>query len=99
MFQHTNAGDIWNIDEFPMAVDLERTDGRHTARRAPCSEKPIGEWNRYRVRLDRGELTLEVNGVVQNTASWCQEVPGKICLQSEAAEIQFRAIRLRPIVN
>ncbi len=39
--QHQNAGDIWNIGEFPMAVDEARSDGRHTARRAPCSEKPL----------------------------------------------------------
>lgn len=97
--QHQNAGDIWNIGEFPMAVDPERSDGRHTARRNPSSEKPLGEWNRYRIRLDRGQLTLEVNGVVQNTASWCREVAGSICLQSEGAEIHFRDIRLRPIVN
>jgi hypothetical protein len=97
--QHTNAGDIWNIDEFPMAVDAERTDGRRTARRMPCSEKPVGEWNSYRIRLDRALLTLEVNGVVQNTASWCQEVGGSICLQSEGAAIEFRNLRLRPILN
>jgi putative heme-binding domain-containing protein len=97
--QHRNAGDIWNIDEFPMAVDAERTDGRRTARRAPCSEKPPGEWNRYRIRLDRDALTLEVNGVRQNTASWCQEVSGPICLQSEGAAIEFRNVRLRPILN
>jgi putative membrane-bound dehydrogenase-like protein len=97
--QHQNAGDIWNIEQFPMSVDLARTDGRHTARRAPCSEKPLGEWNRYRIRLDRGSLELEVNGVVQNSAAWCQEVPGAICLQSEGAWIEFRNVRLRPITN
>ncbi|MSR62884.1 MAG: DUF1080 domain-containing protein [Planctomycetes bacterium] len=97
--QYQNAGDIWNIDEVPMAVDEERTDGRHTARRAPCAEKPLGEWNRYRIRLDHGALTLEVNGVVQNTASWCQEVAGNICLQSEGAAIEFREVKLRPILN
>ena len=97
--QHQNAGDIWNIGAFPMAVDEERTDGRHTARAQPSSERALGEWNRYRIRLDRGLLTLEVNGVVQNTASWCREVAGSICLQSEGAEIHFRELRLRPIVN
>ncbi len=97
--QHSNAGDIWNIDSFPMEVVRERTDGRHTGRAQPCSEKPLGHWNRYRIRLDRDRLELEVNGVLQNTAAWCQEVPGEICLQSEGAWIQFRNIRLRPIVN
>jgi putative membrane-bound dehydrogenase-like protein len=97
--QHTNAGDLWNIGGFPMAVDAERTEGRRTARSQPCSERALGEWNRYRIRLDRGELTLEVNGVVQNTASWCQEVPGQICLQSEGAWIEFRDVRLREILD
>ncbi len=51
------------------------------------------------ITLNGGRLTLEVNGVVQNTANWCEEVPGKICLQSEGAAIQFRNIRLRPILR
>ena len=48
---------------------------------------------------DRGELTLEVNGVVQNRASWCEVQPGKLCLQSEGAYVEFRNIVLRPILN
>jgi putative membrane-bound dehydrogenase-like protein len=94
-----NAGDIWNIDQFPMVVDADRTSGRRTRKRVPTNEVPFGEWNRYRIRLDKGELTIEVNGVVQNTGRWCEEVPGKICLQSEGAYIEFRNIALRPIVN
>jgi len=97
--QHTNAGDLWNIDAFPMAVDLGRTEGRRTARGRPCSERPLGEWNRYRIRLDRDRLTVEVNGVLQNDASWCEELAGPIALQSEGAWIQFRDIRLREILN
>jgi len=96
---HRNAGDIWNIDQFPMEVDAERTNGRRTKKRAPSNEKPLGEWNTYRILLNHGELLLEVNGLVQNTASWCEEVPGKICLQSEGATIEFRNIRLRPILD
>jgi hypothetical protein len=38
-----------------------------------------------------------VNGGLQNRASWCDEVPGKIALQSEGAEIWIRNVRLRPI--
>jgi putative membrane-bound dehydrogenase-like protein len=96
---HTNAGDIWNIGEYAIAVDADRTEATHTTRRAPCSEKALGEWNHYRIRLDRSELLLEVNGVVQNTAAWCPEMPGKICLQSEGGEIQFRNVVLRPILD
>ncbi|MFN0242880.1 MAG: PVC-type heme-binding CxxCH protein [Planctomycetota bacterium] len=94
---HRNAGDIWNIGEFPALVDPDRTEGRRTVKLAPCNEKPLGEWNRYRITLDGGELTLEVNGEVQNRASWCAEMPGKIALQSEGAAIEFRKIVITPI--
>ncbi|MCB9916012.1 MAG: DUF1080 domain-containing protein [Planctomycetes bacterium] len=96
---HQNAGDIWNIDKFPMRVDEARTNGRRTTKLAPSSEKPLGEWNRYEITIDRGELRLVVNGVLQNTASWCDEVPGFVCLQSEGAVIEFRDIVLQPIVG
>lgn len=94
-----NAGDIWNIGEVPMVTDANRTNGRRTVKRAPSSERPLGEWNRYRIRLHDDRLTLEVNGVVQNEATWCADRPGWIALQSEGAYIEFRDVRLRPIVD
>jgi hypothetical protein len=92
-----NAGDIWNIGGFPMQVDPTRTEGRRTRKSLPCNEVPIGEWNRYVITLDGGELSLEVNGQVQNEGHWCAETPGKICLQSEGAAIEFRKIEITPI--
>jgi putative membrane-bound dehydrogenase-like protein len=92
-----DAGDIWNIDEVPMQIDPARTEGRRTVKLAPSSEKPLGEWNRYVITLDGGELTLEVNGVKQNEAHWVDELPGKILLQSEGAPIEFRKIEIVPI--
>jgi hypothetical protein len=80
-----------------MTVDPLRTDGRRTVRLQPSSERPLGEWNRYRILLDGGSLRLFVNDVLQNTAEWCAETPGKICLQSEGAWIEFRDVVLRPI--
>jgi hypothetical protein len=91
-------GDIWNIDQFPMEVDASRTKGRHTAREKPdVKEKPIGEWNDYEITLDGGDLTLKVNGTVQNTAKNCEIVAGKIALQSEGSEYEFRNIELEPL--
>jgi putative heme-binding domain-containing protein len=95
--QHREAGDVWNIGSFPLEIDPARTEGRRTRKLAPSSERPLGGWNRYRIVLDGGELTLEVNGVLQNRASWCEERPGRIALQSEGAAIEFRAVRLTPI--
>lgn len=94
-----SAGDIWNIGEVPMRTAASRTEGRRTAKARPSSEKPIGEWNRYRIVMDRGDLELWVNGVLQNTASDCEIRPGRIALQSEGAPIAFRNIVVRPIAG
>ncbi len=94
-----NAGDIWNIGEVDMVVDAARTNGRRTQKARPSAEHPLGEWNSYRIRMDGGELTLEVNGVIQNEATWCEQQPGYICLQSEGAYIEFRDVTLRKIVR
>ncbi len=92
--QSRSAGDIWNIDAVPMVVDPDRTSGRQTVKLLPCNEKPLGQWNHYKITLDGGELVLEVNGEVQNRASWCEELPGEICLQSEGSWIEFKDIVL-----
>ena len=90
-------GDIWNIGEFEMTTNPQRTKGRHTAKSGPDSEKPQGEWNDYEIILDGENLTLIVNGVVQNEAKDVKVVPGKIALQSEGSEYEFRNIVLYPI--
>jgi hypothetical protein len=94
--QHGQAGDFWRIDEFPMQVAPERTNGRNTKRLA-AAEHPVGEWNRYRITVEGGRVLLEINGKEVNFAADAQVVPGKICLQSEGAEIHFRDIRLTPL--
>jgi hypothetical protein len=92
-----NAGDIWNIGDFEMTTDAKRTQGRRTIKAADTNEKPLGEWNRYRILMNGTDLVLEVNGLVQNVASDCKVVAGPICLQSEGAWIEFRKVELREI--
>ncbi len=92
-----NAGDIWNIDKVRMTVDPERTEGRRTIKLHETNEKPLGEWNEYEITVDHGTVTLKVNGLVQNVATECEEVAGKIALQSEGAAIDFRNIELKPL--
>lgn len=92
-----NAGDIWNIGEFPMKTDPERTEGRRTRKAKESNEKPLGEWNRYRIVLEGGSLRLFVNDALQNEATGVEVVPGRIALQSEGAHIEFREILLRPL--
>jgi len=90
-------GDIWNIDEVKMRVDPARTSGRHTAKLHDSNERPIGEWNDYEVTLDGGNLEIKVNNLLQNLASECEVVPGKICLQAEGSPKEFRNLVLVPI--
>jgi hypothetical protein len=91
-----NAGDFWCIGDFPMKTEPARVRGRNT-RKTHFAERPIGEWNDYEIIVDGGSVVLKVNGQIVNEAWDVKEIPGKICLQSEGAEIHFRNIRLAPI--
>lgn len=97
--QYGAVGDIWNIDNFPMKTVEERTHGRHTRKMHQSNEKSLGEWNQYEITLDGGNLEVTVNNLVQNAAIECWETPGKICLQSEGAQMEYRNIVLIPIVR
>lgn len=60
-------------------------------------EKPRGQWNRQEIFADGDKLTYLVNGVVVIHGTNSSHTAGKIQLQSEAAEIFFRRVELRPI--
>ncbi len=94
-----SMGDIWNIDQFPMKVDPARTNGRHTRKINNTNEKEVGGWNEYEIYLNKGDLKLYVNSLLQNMATKCWETPGKICLQAEGSPVEFRNIVLLPIKN
>jgi len=94
-----NLGDIWNIDKFPMKAAADRTRGRHTRKMHPSNEKPVGQWNQYEIYLNKGDLRMYVNGLLQNAATECQEIPGTICLQSEGGPVEWRNLVLIPIVE
>ena len=96
-----NAGDIWNIEDFPMktTTDESRISGRRTKKAAPSNENPLGEWNRYDITLDGEYLELKVNGLIQNVATECEVVAGPIGLQSEGVWIEVRKLELKPIIG
>ncbi len=97
--QYGHVGDIWNIGKFPMKTDPKRTKGRRTVKMKDSNEKPIGQWNLYEITLDGPELEIKVNDLVQNTAAQCWQTPGKIGIQSEGAQLEFRNIVLIPIIR
>ncbi len=94
--QSGRAGDFWNIGEFGMRTDPERLSGRNTRHRF-ANERPLGHWNHYEIIVSGGEVRLRVNGEELNVATEVDQVPGKICLQSEGAYIEFRDVWLVPL--
>lgn len=62
-------------------------------------EAPHGEWNRLEVVCDGDHITTILNGHVVNAGSKSSHTEGKIQLQTEAAEIFFRKVEVRPLVK
>lgn len=91
--QSGSAGDFWNIGDYKMTTEAARTNGRNT-RKTHGAERPVGEWNEYEILVNGDDVVLKVNGEELNRATGVEQNSGRICLQSEGAEIHFRNIRL-----
>ena len=65
-------------------------------KRADSSEKPVGEWNKAKIEMRSGKITVTINGVLQNQGT-NKVKEGYIGLQSEGGPIQFRNLRLRKL--
>jgi len=61
------------------------------------SEMPVGEWNNAFIICDNGNITVFINGVLQNKGTESLHTTGHIALQSEGKDIQFRNVRLTPL--
>ena len=60
----------------------------------PSSEKPSGEWNKAKIDVKDGEITIYINDVLQNKGTNPVK-EGYIGLQSEGKEIQFKNITIK----
>jgi len=98
-----SAGDIWafygakcagDADRFKEIKNHEKIGDFMGVGRAKDAEKKPGEWNKYDITYNKGNLTLKINGQDVNAATGCDVVAGYIGLQSEGGEIQFRNIKL-----
>lgn len=107
---HQNAGDFWCIGENIEVPDMEkrrpRNDGQKfgggpgDARRilnlTDDSEKPLGEWNRMEIECKGAEVKVWVNGTLVNHGHNATATKGKIALQAEGTEVEFRKVVLTP---
>ncbi len=61
------------------------------------AEKALKEWNTLVITVEGGKLSVTNNGVLLNTAADISPDAGKIGIQAEAAEMEFKKIELVPI--
>jgi hypothetical protein len=77
----------------------ERTDKTSVIvrKKAPSSEKAVGEWNSMDVVCSGNTIQVTVNGVLQNKGTNVSLNQGSICLQSEGKDIEFRNLAVTPL--
>ncbi|MCI0332965.1 MAG: DUF1080 domain-containing protein [Planctomycetes bacterium] len=59
--------------------------------------KGVGHWNHYYIRCMNGEVRLWVNGEEVSGGSDCDPRTGYLCLESEGAPVEFKALRIRKL--
>ncbi|MES2920811.1 MAG: DUF1080 domain-containing protein [Verrucomicrobiota bacterium] len=105
---HENAGDFWCIGENIEVPDMEKRrphkdgqkfgggpdDARNIKNLTDGSEKPLGEWNTMVIECKGAEVTVHVNGTLVNHGTNCTAKAGKIALQAEGTEVEFRKVEL-----
>ncbi len=94
--QSGHAGDIWVIGGTTFTEHVNKDD-RRVVKREESSEKPLGEWNQYKVVCKGDTIELYINGTLQNRATGCTVTSGFIGLQSEGTPIEFRNIHIEPM--
>jgi hypothetical protein len=104
-----NAGDFWCIREDISVPDMEKrrgpkdrwgTDGnklRRIKNLTDDSEHKPGEWNTMVVECVGDEVKVWVNGTLVNHGSGATATKGKIALQAEGSEVEFRKVELEAI--
>ncbi|MCA9238917.1 MAG: DUF1080 domain-containing protein [Planctomycetales bacterium] len=107
--QHEHAGDFWCIQEDIAVPDMVKRrgprekwggadgDARRIENLTNGSEKPVGEWNRMVIECLGDEIKVWVNGDLVNHGHDCTARGGKIALQAEGSEVEFRKVALTPI--
>ena len=106
-----NAGDFWCIREDIRVPDMERRRGPRAqwgtsegkARRimnlTDHSEKPVGQWNTMVIEAVGRSLRVWVNGDLVNDGTNATADRGRIAVQSEGSEVEFRKLALTPITK
>ena len=88
MITRRGAKEKWGITEGKARRILNLTDG---------SEKPVGEWNRMKIQCLGDEVKVWVNSELVNHGHSCTAKRGKLSIQAEGSEVEFRRLDLTTI--
>ena len=103
---HTHAGDFWCIVEDIEVPNMVKRRGpeknwgitegkaRRILNLTDGSEKPVGEWNRMKIECLGNEVKVWVNGELVNHGHSCTAMKGKLAIQAEGSEVEFRRLDL-----
>jgi hypothetical protein len=108
---HLHAGDFWCIQENIEVPDMETRrprkegqkyggsdgDARRILNLTDNSEKPLGEWNTMVIEARGRTLKVTVNGDLVNEGFNSTADRGRIAIQAEGAEVEFRRIQMGPL--
>jgi N-acetylglutamate synthase-like GNAT family acetyltransferase len=101
-----NAGDFWCIVEDIRVPEMERRRGpaadwgitegkaRRIKNLTDNSEKPLGQWNTMVIEAVGRSIRVWVNGDLVNDGYNATADRGRIALQSEGTEVEFRKLSL-----
>jgi len=107
-----DAGDFWVIQEDIEVRDMEKRrprkegekwggaegDARRILNLTDGSEKPLGEWNALVVEARARTLRVWINGDLVNEGENATASEGRIALQAEGTEVEFRRVDLVPLL-
>jgi hypothetical protein len=108
---HLHAGDFWCIHENIEVPDMEtrrprkegqkyggtEADARRILNLTDNSEKPLGEWNTMVIEARERTLKVFVNGDLVNEGFASTADRGRIAIQAEGAEVEFRRVQIGPL--
>jgi len=97
---------IWDPADHPEGSGGLYNNRIHPSKPSKCADKPVGEWNRFRIRMVGERVSVWLNGelVVDNVVMenyWERDKPiyptGSIELQNHGNTLYFRNIFIREI--
>lgn len=106
---HENAGDFWCIVEDIQVPDMEARRGpredwgivegknRRILNLTDGSENPVGEWNQMTIECLADSIKVWVNGDLVNFGYKATATKGRVALQAEGSEVEFRKVLMTPI--